>query len=182
MLAKKENKTKNTVASSHLICPQAEGQKYQAALKWSLPVVSKDWLLACLRDHTWVSERPFLVGECQTFNEDKPLPREEVEAVPADDDTVITEAAQEEDQDVTMENTKLEVSQPMEVEEKEDGDNSDDEITVGLQVAPSCDPSTPAVSKTLRKSVDTPGELSLCSQSLNSLCYSYFPLSFPQNG
>ena len=183
MFAKKDNTAKKTLGSSHLICPLAEGQKYQAALKWSLPVVTKDWLLACLRDHAWVSEKPFLVGDCTNYNEDKPLPREEVAVVPADDDTVITEAAAlEVDQDVTMENTKLEVSQPMEVEEEKDGDNSDDEITVGLQVAPSCDPSTPAVSKTLRKSVDTPGELSLCSQSLNSLCYSYFPLSFPQNG
>ena len=80
MFAKKDNKAKKTLGSSHLICPEAEGQKYQAALKWSLPVVSKDWLLACLRDHTWVSEKPFLVGESTAFNEDKPQPREEVEA------------------------------------------------------------------------------------------------------
>ena len=131
MFAKKDNKAKKTLGSSHLICPEAEGQKYQAALKWSLPVVNKDWLLACLRDHTWVSERPFLVGECNTFNEDKPLPREEVEAVPAEDDTIITEAALEDDQDVTMENTKLEVSQPMELEDEEE----EEEITIGQQVA-----------------------------------------------
>ena len=155
MFAKKDNKAKETLGSSHLICPEAEGQKYQAALKWSLPVVNKDWLLACLRDHCWVSERPFLVGECKTFNEDKPMPREEVEAVPAEDDTIITEAALEDDQDVTMENTKLQVSQPM---EEEDEEVEEDEITLGQQVAaPSCDPTTPAASKTLRKSVDTPG-------------------------
>ena len=82
MFAKKDNKAKKTLGSSHLICPEAEGQKYQAALKWSLPVVSRDWLLACQRDHTWVSERPFLVGECNIFNEDKPLPRKQVETVP----------------------------------------------------------------------------------------------------
>ena len=75
MFAKKDNKAKKTLGSSHLICPEAEGQKYQAALKWSLPVVNKDWLLACLRDQAWVSESPFLVGDCTTFTEDKPLPR-----------------------------------------------------------------------------------------------------------
>ena len=90
MFAKKDNKAKETLGSSHLICPEAEGQKYQAALKWSLPVVNKDWLLACLRDHCWVSERPFLVGECKTFNEDKPMPREQVEAVPSQDETKTT--------------------------------------------------------------------------------------------
>ena len=74
MFAKKDNTVKKTLGSSHLICPEAEGQKYLAALKWSLPVVSKDWLLACLRDHAWVSEKSFLVGDCTTFTEDKPAP------------------------------------------------------------------------------------------------------------
>ena len=74
VFAKKDNKAKKTLGSSHLICPEPEGQKYQAALKWSLPVVNKDWLLACLRDRAWVSEKPFLVGKCKIFTEDKPLP------------------------------------------------------------------------------------------------------------
>ena len=79
MFAKKDNKAKKTLGSSHLICPEPEGQKYLAALKWNLPVVTKDWLLACLRDQTWVTESPFLVGDCNTFNEDKPQPSENLE-------------------------------------------------------------------------------------------------------
>ena len=177
MFAKKEKKAKKTLGSSHLICPEPEGQKYLAALKWSLPVVTKDWLLACLRDQTWVSESPFLVGDCKAFNEDKPQPSEEAEAVPTEDETVMEDAtrvALEEDQDVTMENTKLslEVSRPMEVEEaeqeqedeededeekEEDGNNSPEEVTAAQQETPSYDPSTPAASKTLRKSLGTPG-------------------------
>ena len=163
MFAKKDNKVKKTLGSSHLICPEPEGQKYLAALKWNLPAVTKDWLLACLRDKAWVSESSFLVGDCKAFNEDKPQPSEETEAVPTEDETVMEEATRvdlEEDQDVTMENTKLnlEVSRPMEVEEEqEDGNNSPDEVREAQQEAPSCDLSTPGASKTLRKSLGTPG-------------------------
>ena len=161
MFAKKDNKAKKTLGSSHLICPEPAGQKYQAALKWSLPVVNKDWLLACLRDQTWVSERPFLVGECKAFNEDKPLPSEQVEAASTEDETVIDDATRvelEDDQDVTMENTKLNLEgiRPME-EEEDDGEKSDDEVTAAQQEAPLCDPSTPAASRALGKTADTPG-------------------------
>ena len=41
MFAKKDNKEKNVKASTHLLCPLAEGQKYLAALKWGLPVITK---------------------------------------------------------------------------------------------------------------------------------------------
>ena len=41
MFAKKDNKQKNVKASTHLLCPLGEGQKYAAAVKWGLPVVSK---------------------------------------------------------------------------------------------------------------------------------------------
>ena len=162
MFAKKDNKVKKTLGSSHLICPEPEGQKYLAALKWNLPAVTKDWLLACLRDKAWVSESSFLVGDCKTFNEDKPQPSEETEAVPTEDETVMEEATRvdlEEDQDVTMENTKLnlEGSRAMEVEEEDDGDKSDDEVTAAQQEAPLCDPSTPAASRALGKTADTPG-------------------------
>ena len=36
-----------------------------------------DWLTACLTDWTWVSEKPFLVGESQSFTPGKPLPSDE---------------------------------------------------------------------------------------------------------
>ncbi len=41
LLAKRENKDKAVRATSHLICPLPEGAKYEAALKWGIPVVTK---------------------------------------------------------------------------------------------------------------------------------------------
>ena len=76
--AKKDKKDKNIQGSTHLICPEAEGEKYTAAVKWNLPAISKDWILACHRDLVWVSEKPFLVGESSFFNNDKPMPKLEV--------------------------------------------------------------------------------------------------------
>ena len=70
-------RTKDNVrGSTHLICPDADGSKYTAAMKWKLPVVSKDWLFACLRDETWVSEKKFLVGDAKTVTSGKPEPSE----------------------------------------------------------------------------------------------------------
>ena len=41
MFAKKTNKDRGVSASTHLLCPEGEGQKYNAAIKWGLPVISK---------------------------------------------------------------------------------------------------------------------------------------------
>ncbi|CAG9762703.1 unnamed protein product [Ceutorhynchus assimilis] len=46
---RKTNEAKNLIASTHLIIPEASGKKYEAALKWNLPVITKDWLLACVK-------------------------------------------------------------------------------------------------------------------------------------
>ena len=61
--------------STHLICANPEGAKYEAGVKWDLPVVNKDWILACLRDANWVSERPFLVGDASKTTAGKPNPK-----------------------------------------------------------------------------------------------------------
>ena len=50
MFAKKDNKDRNVSASTHLICPQADGQKYKAAVKWGLPVVDKVGILNLCKD------------------------------------------------------------------------------------------------------------------------------------
>ena len=39
----------NAVKSTHLVCNKPEGAKYEAAIKWGLPVVSAEWILACQR-------------------------------------------------------------------------------------------------------------------------------------
>ena len=140
IFAKKDIKAKKTVGSSHLVCPEAEGQKYSAAIKWSLPVVSKDWLLACQRDNTWVSEQPFLVGDSTTFTEGRPLPRD------PQDETMMTDQTKvevEDQPDTTMETDDVRCQM-------------EDEITFGGQEAPG-DPNTPMASKTLKTGPETPG-------------------------
>ena len=36
--------------------------------------VTIDWLLACQRDMRWVCEKPFLLGDSNTFDENRPMP------------------------------------------------------------------------------------------------------------
>ncbi|PNF40863.1 hypothetical protein B7P43_G15936 [Cryptotermes secundus] len=61
--ARKNNEKKNALASTHLVCCEPGSQKYNAALKWGLPAVNHEWLLACAREGRQVSEEPYLVGE-----------------------------------------------------------------------------------------------------------------------
>ncbi|CAB3256134.1 unnamed protein product, partial [Arctia plantaginis] len=69
--------TANALASTHLICPTATGDKYLGALKWGLPAVSADWLLDCARDGTRLSELNYLVGD--TKAPERPIQEEEEE-------------------------------------------------------------------------------------------------------
>lgn len=65
---------KGAKRSTHLICAQPEGAKYEAGIKWELPVITKDWLLACLQYKDWVSEKHYLVGDATKFTEGKVEP------------------------------------------------------------------------------------------------------------
>ena len=47
MFAKRDKK--GAKRSTHLVCKLPEGNKYEAGLKWELPVVSHEWLLSCLK-------------------------------------------------------------------------------------------------------------------------------------
>jgi hypothetical protein len=73
IFAKREKR--GALRSTHLICAYPEGAKYEAGIKWDLPVVNKDWLLACLRDNDWVSEKQFLVGDATKFTTEKLEPK-----------------------------------------------------------------------------------------------------------
>jgi len=75
IFAKRDNKAKGAKGSTHLICPEGSGQKYTAAMKWGLPIVTKEWIISCHRDLDWVSERPFLVGDATAHTEGKPMPK-----------------------------------------------------------------------------------------------------------
>ena len=66
---------RGALRSTHLVCANPEGAKYEAGIKWDLPVVNKDWLLACLRDNDWVSEKQFLVGDATKFTTGKLEPK-----------------------------------------------------------------------------------------------------------
>jgi hypothetical protein len=77
IFAKRDNPEKKAKGNTHLICPEGTGQKYDAAMKWRLPVVTAGWLRACLRDRAWVSESSFLVGAATTATPGRPEPSEE---------------------------------------------------------------------------------------------------------
>ncbi|KAF4532838.1 hypothetical protein B566_EDAN018016 [Ephemera danica] len=61
VFAKKRAPERNAEASTHLLCPTPTGDKYRAAVKWKLPVITKDWLIACAQDGRHVEEEPFLL-------------------------------------------------------------------------------------------------------------------------
>ena len=73
VFAKREKR--GALRSTHLICASPDGAKYDAGVKWSLPVITKDWVLACLRDNAWVSEKPFLIGKATVFTAGKVPPK-----------------------------------------------------------------------------------------------------------
>ena len=153
VFAKKDNKAKRSLASTHLVCPEPDGQKYNAALKWSLPAVTKAWLAACLKDCTWVSERPFLVGDSEAVTEGKPLPRVREEVTDEDDTMTTDETRLPADDTMETDHTRC----AMEVEEVGmNGDMSNEEIVFAGAEAVS-DPSTPLGSRTAKLGVDTPG-------------------------
>ncbi|XP_035774152.1 DNA topoisomerase 2-binding protein 1-A-like [Anopheles albimanus] len=50
-------------AAPLLVCKEPSGAKYNAAIQWSLTVVSAEWLRECMRQKRRVAENPFLVGD-----------------------------------------------------------------------------------------------------------------------
>jgi len=47
-LSRKSKPEDNIMKTTHLICSTPEGPKYEASVKWGVPVVSKEWLLQCV--------------------------------------------------------------------------------------------------------------------------------------
>ena len=77
IFAKRDNPEKGARGNTHLVIGEPEGNKYEAAVKWKLPIVTKDWLRACWRDMAWVSEGRFLVGASTAVTRGRPEPSEE---------------------------------------------------------------------------------------------------------
>lgn len=54
---------KNIIPATHLVSADANGKKYDAAIKWGIPVVNKDWLLESAKLGCAADETPFLMGK-----------------------------------------------------------------------------------------------------------------------
>ena len=50
------------MASTHLLLQEPEGSKYDAAIKWNIPVVSREWLFACAKSGKMENYKNYLVG------------------------------------------------------------------------------------------------------------------------
>ncbi|XP_050100587.1 DNA topoisomerase 2-binding protein 1-A [Anopheles aquasalis] len=59
-------------AAPLLLCKEANGAKYNAAIQWSLTVVSAEWLRECIRQKRRVAENPFLVGDSVASSKNVP--------------------------------------------------------------------------------------------------------------
>uniref|UniRef100_A0A1B6MMW4 BRCT domain-containing protein n=1 Tax=Graphocephala atropunctata TaxID=36148 RepID=A0A1B6MMW4_9HEMI len=80
VFARVSKQEKGILASTHLICPKPEGQKYTAATKWRLPVVTKDWLLACAQQGVKISETLHCVGDVKDVSSVEQTPSRSVAA------------------------------------------------------------------------------------------------------
>lgn len=58
-LSRKPKPEDNILVTTHLICPMPEGPKYEASVKWGVPVVSKEWLLNCVTCKCRLPENKF---------------------------------------------------------------------------------------------------------------------------
>ena len=174
IFAKKDNKAKATRGSTHLLCPEPEGQKYAAAMKWGLPVVSRDWAVACCRDLAWVSELSFLVGESTTVTPGKPAPSDPE-----------PEKLLENDETVTKDETMVDLATDAKDETMKEEDAEDmEEVTFGqaapnmtvtpaavspLRRTPASDATTPSVARSALTAVATPGPAGLDTPTLERL-------------
>ncbi|KAL3278933.1 hypothetical protein HHI36_016451 [Cryptolaemus montrouzieri] len=71
---------RNVLGSTHLVTAEASGKKYAAALKWRLPAVSKDWLIACATEGRKLPENEFLVSEKTPQDESSSNSRDKVDS------------------------------------------------------------------------------------------------------
>nr|AAG27544.1 BRCT-domain protein MUS101 [Drosophila melanogaster] len=63
LLGASVNKTFIKKEKPLLVCPSAEGSKYEGAIKWNYPVVTSDWLVQCARTGQKLPFVGYLVGK-----------------------------------------------------------------------------------------------------------------------
>ncbi|EEC10070.1 topbp1, putative, partial [Ixodes scapularis] len=66
-LVRKVSKQRKLLRNTHLVACEPQGSKYEAAKKWGLPVVTKEWLVASAKFCTKVNEDQFFVDS--VYNE-----------------------------------------------------------------------------------------------------------------
>lgn len=88
------------------MCQHPDGNKYKAAIKWNIPVVSRDWLFACASDGTLV---PF---DKYPVSSDKKLAMDVIDPCPPEELRVDNEDTKDSTQLLNLKTDKVEV--PME--------------------------------------------------------------------
>ncbi|XP_018018319.1 DNA topoisomerase 2-binding protein 1-A isoform X2 [Hyalella azteca] len=63
MFSRKDNNAKGVKRCTHLICSSGGGDKHQASVRWGIPAVTRDWLLACAQAGRKVPEEPHVARE-----------------------------------------------------------------------------------------------------------------------
>ncbi|XP_075556869.1 mutagen-sensitive 101 isoform X4 [Dermacentor variabilis] len=59
----RRNNQRNLLPNTHLIAREPEGTKFEAAVNWGLPVVTKDWLVASAKRGEKMNEDMFLLSD-----------------------------------------------------------------------------------------------------------------------
>lgn len=88
------------------MCQHPDGNKYKAAIKWNIPVVSRDWLFACASDGTLV---PF---DKYPVSSDKKLAMDVIDPCPPEELRVDNEDTKDSTQLLNLKTDKVEL--PME--------------------------------------------------------------------
>lgn len=88
------------------MCQHPDGNKYKAAIKWNIPVVSRDWLFACASDGTLV---PF---DKYPVSSDKKLAMDVINPCPPEELRVDNEDTKDSTQLLNLKTDKVEL--PME--------------------------------------------------------------------
>lgn len=86
------------------MCQHPDGNKYKAAIKWNIPVVSRDWLFACASDGTLV---PF---DKYPVSSDKKLAMDVIDPCPPEELRVDNEDTKDSTQLLNLKTDKVELS------------------------------------------------------------------------
>lgn len=86
------------------MCQHPDGNKYKAAIKWNIPVVSRDWLFACASDGTLV---PF---DKYPVSSDKKLAMDVIDPCPPEELSVDNEDTKDSTQLLNLKTDKVELS------------------------------------------------------------------------